>query len=76
VATPSGAAPASADQDSRDELGVVDRAREQAEGVEGLGSEFDARAIEQIERRLEPDDAAIGRRAEHRAAGLRPECRR
>ena len=65
-----------ADDGGGDELHVVDGAGHEPDGVEALGRELDAGAVDQVERRLVADHAAIGRRAQHRAAGLGAERRR
>ena len=59
-----------------DELDVVDRARDQPDGVEAFGRGVHAPAIERAEGGLEAEHAAIGGGAQHRAAGLRAERRR
>ena len=55
---------------------VVDRARHDADRVEGFGVDPHAGRRKQAKARLEPDDAAIGRRTDHRAAGLRADRQR
>ncbi len=55
---------------------VADRARHDADRVEGFGVDPHAGRRKQPKARLEPDNAAIGRRPDHRAAGLRADRER
>jgi hypothetical protein len=55
---------------------IVHRARHDADRIEGLGVDPHAGRRKQPEARLEPDDAAIGGRPDHRATGLRADGER
>ena len=55
---------------------VLDAARHRADVVERIGQREHAGEAERAVGRLQPDDAAAGRRIAHRAAGVGAECRR
>ena len=55
---------------------VFDRSGEKPDRVERLGDELEAGAVDGAEARLDRRDAAVGRGADHRTAGLRTERKR
>ena len=63
-------------QHGGEQFDVVERAGQPADGVDAFRRRLHAGFVERVVGRLEAEDAAIGARAQHRAAGLGAERRR